>query len=471
VTAETAPQARWAHQFGQTGNDDSMSNFSVDQLGSVYFAVSRWDGPASVVKVNRHGQREWVRSENITGGDHTAVVADRSGLVRVVFRLAGDGQSMSLAGTNLSGALGMVAYDSDGNVQWARTVLGGSLNPLWPLFVGVGPHNETYWGFLLSGTMTFGTNSISTGAHYRGGIVKCDANAVVEWVRMLDANFSNLTGMAVDPAGNVVLGASYEGPAIFGSTNLPGGVDREQFVAKLTPDGQISWLIPITISFSAPYVAVDPAGNCFAGGFFSQPGLFGTTPITPAQPTNMAYLVKLSPSGDVQWVRQPGMADPWCLVATDDAGNCICHTRHYATWMSKYDPAGQQLWSREVPSQPQLGGMRTDGAGNAYLFGYFYNSGVSCDGLSLTNYGGGGADVALIKFDTTTPPRLQIAPAGNSLRLSWPVLATDFVLESTTDIASPASWSSNSNSPSVQGAFNVVMVPFTAQREFFRLRR
>jgi hypothetical protein len=472
AATETAPQARWAHQFGQSGFDQPVPIFSVDPFGSVYFACSQGASPASVVKVNRSGQREWVRSENNV--DQPAVVVDRSGQVRVLYGLAGDGQSVSLAGTNLSGAVGMVAYDADGNVQWARTILHGNAGQLYPLHVGVGPENETYWALFFNGTVQFGTNSMTTGGHYGAAVIKCDADAGVEWVRVVASNFSVVGGMAIDPSGNVVLSASYEGAGVFGSTNLPGSAARQQFVAKLTPDGQISWLIPITIDetpyVAAPYVAVDPAGNSFVGGYFSQPGLFGATPITPAQPTNMAYLVKLSPSGEVQWVRQPGQADAWCLVATDDAGNCICHARYYnTTWMYKYDPAGQQLWSRPVPGQLRLGGMRTDGAGNSYLLGSFTGSILLCDSLSLTN-SGSSSDFALVKFDTTTPPRLQIAPAGNSLRLSWPVLATDFVLESTTDVAS-ASWSSNSNSSFVQGAFNVVMVPITAGREFFRLRR
>jgi hypothetical protein len=66
---------------------------------------------------------------------------------------------------------------------------------------------------------------------------------------------------------------------------------------------------------------------------------------------------------------------------------------------------------------------------------------------------------------------LNISQSGTNTMLSWPIYPTGFVLESTTNLASPIFWSRNNPAPVVTNNQNLVVLNATNGFQFFQLGR
>jgi hypothetical protein len=67
------------------------------------------------------------------------------------------------------------------------------------------------------------------------------------------------------------------------------------------------------------------------------------------------------------------------------------------------------------------------------------------------------------------PPQLTIIGSGTNVILTWPVNATGFTLQSTTNLVSPAVWSTVSPAPVVVGGQNTVTNAIAGGQTFYRL--
>jgi uncharacterized repeat protein (TIGR03803 family) len=130
--------------------------------------------------------------------------------------------------------------------------------------------------------------------------------------------------------------------------------------------------------------------------------------------------------------------------------------------------------------------VNTNGADftTLYLFSalsYYSNPPTNSDGAGLstrlilsgntlygTAYAGGGSGVGTV-FALSLPLQLAITLSGADVILSWPTNATNFTLQSTTNLVSSAAWRTNSSAPvSVSGQY-VVTNPITGSQMFYRL--
>jgi len=78
-------------------------------------------------------------------------------------------------------------------------------------------------------------------------------------------------------------------------------------------------------------------------------------------------------------------------------------------------------------------------------------------------------DIRLIKGVFEPPVALRVSIAGGNLKLSWPVGASGFKLEST--LALPGGWAADSASITVEGTDHVATVAAGAKSKFYRLRK
>ncbi|HSU54676.1 MAG TPA: choice-of-anchor Q domain-containing protein [Candidatus Dormibacteraeota bacterium] len=69
----------------------------------------------------------------------------------------------------------------------------------------------------------------------------------------------------------------------------------------------------------------------------------------------------------------------------------------------------------------------------------------------------------------SSPAQLTIIPSGTNVILTWPTNAVGFTLQSTTNLVSPAVWTTNSPAPVVICEQNVVTNPITGAQRFYRL--
>jgi hypothetical protein len=68
------------------------------------------------------------------------------------------------------------------------------------------------------------------------------------------------------------------------------------------------------------------------------------------------------------------------------------------------------------------------------------------------------------------PPLLTIGQTNNQLAFSWTTNYGNFVLQTTTNLFSPMTWTTVTNIPSVLGGTNSLSLPLTNTCQFFRLR-
>ncbi len=67
------------------------------------------------------------------------------------------------------------------------------------------------------------------------------------------------------------------------------------------------------------------------------------------------------------------------------------------------------------------------------------------------------------------PPLLTLIPYRANVILTWPTNAVGFTLQSTTNLVSPAVWSSNCPAPVVIVGQNTITNPTTGAQKFYRL--
>jgi hypothetical protein len=113
--------------------------------------------------------------------------------------------------------------------------------------------------------------------------------------------------------------------------------------------------------------------------------------------------------------------------------------------------------NHEGPSDVQAGDLVVDG------WQYLVNAGGS------TVYSGQLA-VELIVAPQINLPRIQVARAGDSVRISWPASAQDFVLEYAFNFGSNADWFALEAEPVEQDGMKYVVLPASFSRQWFRLR-
>lgn len=79
---------------------------------------------------------------------------------------------------------------------------------------------------------------------------------------------------------------------------------------------------------------------------------------------------------------------------------------------------------------------------------------------------------ALVTPPAITDLHLSVERVGENVVLSWPISgSSDFILESTTSLETPITWTPVEDSVVIQGARNTVTVAIVGQQSFFRLRK
>jgi hypothetical protein len=232
--------------------------------------------------------------------------------------------------------------------------------------------------------------------------------------RFGDASEQSGRGIAADPYGNVILSGSFQGTVDLGGGALTsaGGIDI--YVAKFDPGGNHLWsqrFGDATYNQRGRSVAIDASGNVIVAGPMAGTVDFGGGPLTALGWDT--FVAKFDPSGNHVWSQRFGPADCWG-VAVDPGGNVIIVGNFPTTvdfgggpltsaggediYVAKFDPSGHHLWSKSFgDADGELGrGVATDPSGNVVVTGWFLST-VNFGGGALTS--AGGEDICVAKFD------------------------------------------------------------------------
>ena len=286
-------------------------------------------------------------------------------------------------------------YDPNGNRIWS--VSAGGTGDDEGLGIAVDGAGYVYVTGYFSGTATFGSHTLTTNGSKDIFVAKLDSNGNWLWaVKAGGAGNDEGHGIAVDGAGNAYVTGCFEGTATFGSQTLTTTDEyaNDVFVTKLGTSGNWLWAVKAGGDYydDGRDIAVDGAGNAYVTGYFNNTATFGSYTLSATEGFySDIFVAKLGTSGNWLWAVEAGAVehDVGDGIAVDGAGNAYVtgyfkNTAHFGShtltssggydiFAAKLTPSGNWLWAVKAggTSVDQGYGIAVDGAGNAYVTGRF----------------------------------------------------------------------------------------------------
>jgi hypothetical protein len=201
----------------------------------------------------------------------------------------------------------LAKYTPAGTFAWAKGIGGGSGQEMRPEDLAVDRAGNTYLIGAFNGSIDFdagpGTTTLTSGGNdvFAWFVAKYDSNGNFVWVKSPSGRVV-IQGVAVDGAGNVLLGGSFisrvdfdPGPGVFHLVSASPFV-LDSFAWKLSGAGDFIWARHL--SGSAASIAGDHAGDSYVVRQRTN------SPRSPETPTPRGILVtKLNVAGAVLWTR------------------------------------------------------------------------------------------------------------------------------------------------------------------------
>ena len=206
----------------------------------------------------------------------------------------------------LAEAVNSLAVDASGEVFAAGT------------FFGAGSFGKTAGGT---------TVTLPNAGSSDGFALKLDAARSTVWATDLGGAAADQDKrIAVDPAGMYLyVAGTFSNTASFGTNSLTSAGFADVYLARLGANGSVGWAMrmggPSYDTLGG--LAVDAAGNAVVGGITSGPATFGNGQ-TYATTSPFGFLVKVGPSATVLWVATcTGNSSSACAGFSDVGGGCL----------------------------------------------------------------------------------------------------------------------------------------------------
>jgi hypothetical protein len=309
------------------------------------------------------------------------------------------------------------------------------------------------------------------------------------WARRIEssptasAGIGTARSIALDPEGNVLIGGYLDnGPTDFGGliVTIAGPYSGYFFIAKYNPNGNVLW----ARQSHADHVAVDQRGDVY--------GIGNVISSDPKATTGM-FCGKFDAAGNAVWERivpgaygngisldrnsEPVFAGEFSGVIDLDGMRLQSTGSSFQDLLiCKADAGGHFQWAlsgggAEFERATQV---ICDRAGSCYLTGVIRKEPGMFGSFPLDPLVPGDPTTDVFLSRVTDPTAvavvLGIARTASDLTLSWPVEATNFVLEATTSLPA-VSWTTVTNTLTVTATERSVQLPLTGNAQFFRLRQ
>ncbi len=293
----------WLKQRG-TAQRDFVFGVATDGQGNVYATgytglgldgnsgFGNWD--IFVMKFGPAGNWLWTRQDGASQDDEgRAIATDLSGNVYITGYVRGNFHGIPRVGT---ADVFVSKYDPAGTRLWSA--LFGSPDVDESFGITCDSSGNVYVTGWCSGSIE-GNPYMSNGDNY---LVKYDTNGVRQWLKQW-GTWNKDTGysLACDAAGNVYLSGYSTGPLY-----APPQGNRDYFLAKFDPAGNLLWGREIGTSQHDQGwgVATDADGNAYVAGETGGP-LDGNL----CQGYLDVFLSKYDPAGTRLWTKQIGTGD------------------------------------------------------------------------------------------------------------------------------------------------------------------
>lgn len=408
-------QWKWAKQYG-SGDYENILDIATDADGNVYGVGYLYQTGATtntiifgsttlttgggkdgfVAKWDSLGSLKWIKQfKNAEDASVNRVVCDSLGNVFIAGDFLGTidvgGISLNAANTNTNFGNGFWAKLNpvNGTAIWAKKLnLSTSENSYVKMnALCIDKAGNIYlggaFGDELKGAATVSINA----AGLKDGFVAQSSNTgQINWIRAYNGGSGDVDNQAVvdivaDKNGGLIVGGNFFNFLNIGGSNQY-SLEHTPFVAKMNiTNGVNSWFqigntVPTGFSASdntLKSIALDSMGNVYACGDFGMNISWGTTTLSNKDITNYYsdfYVVKMSNSGNVAWVKSWGGAafDEKCndIIVNKDGSYYIAGDYGSATdfgagivlavggqgyssaYLAKYTSAGNLTWLRTV---------------------------------------------------------------------------------------------------------------------------
>lgn len=331
-------------------------------------------------------------------------------------------------------------------------------------------------------------------------LCKYDQDGTLLWAKRVEAQpdqFGRGGGagsIALDANGNIVIGASASnGQVDIGGIviTINGPYGSSTFVAKYSAAGEVQWA---KAAHGGSGVAADRRGNVYCTGHAISADPAGL---------NGMHCSKFTREGDLVWEKTIHGAWPYSLaldgkdepIFTAELDETVqlddLSVQHNGTeaeiLICKADAAGRFQWALAGRGSARGVAARVvcDRAGNAYVAGTIGCGVVNGDWVCFEGTLGSfplnmlfpdnAYSAQDLFFARLTDPdavavELSIARSASGLALSWPVQATNYILEAATTLPA-VSWDVVTNTPTVTTNERSVQLPLAGNAKFFRLRK
>ena len=281
----------WAKGCGGEGggvSTDALGNIYLTGTGSGALGGHPLTGGLVVAKFKTDGNCEWAKS--IMNASGAKIKTDSMGNSYIIGRFQNTANFGFDTLISLGQSDGFVAkYDCSGNCLWAKSF--GSKGSDGGSSLGIDGLDNIYIAGYCTDTMSLNCDTINNTSYF---ITKFEASGNCVWVRQF--NNAGAQSIYVDKQGNSYLTGGFSSSTSFGSCTLTGtGI----FVVKHDANGNC---VNVAQGNAAIYgsmstgIASDGKGNCYITGVISKNTTFGSYTLTVPSNSAEIFVVKLQDS-------------------------------------------------------------------------------------------------------------------------------------------------------------------------------
>lgn len=398
-----APTFQWAKQTGGTDDDGGIS-IATDASGNIY-TMGAFSGTADldpgpgvtnvtasgfsdafILKTDPAGNMLWVKT--LGGDDYTTAMSmavDGAGNVTLAGYYQGTADFDPGPGVHAATTMGgadvfLLRLDASGNFGWVKYMGGASTEIANAVTLDAAGNIYTTGFFQGDGNYDpgSGTHTLIHTGFSDIFISKLDASGNFLWAKAIGGiDFEEGKSIAVDNAGNVIVGGYFGSPAMDFNPSPTATYTLtadmyDAFITKLDASGNFMW----ARSFGANDVDIllslgtDASGNIYSTGNFVNavdfdPGS-GTDILTSVSPnyTN-AFILKLNAAGNHVWARQIGGSGSMVnalSLALDASANV--YTTGYYSATSDFDPSSSGVYNQTAVGDNDVYVSKLDATGN-----------------------------------------------------------------------------------------------------------